>query len=310
MSSPCLSSNRCFNKAVEFLVLLFLAFARSGSFCSEAARREASSLEGWVTAGANPQRMSWVPHAAPGALEVIWQSQELPDMGWHSWWPVIPGYNHQAAPYRWSVGPSKNKSMYWAHGDNVGPTICQDRMYVHRGNAIVAFGPAGSRSRAPVLPVARAPSGGVVPDPLSEAVLRERLEAEIQKILDAGHAARQGAPLPESCTLITAWNFMFLVPELADYLRQQALPKVQEAVDRYTRMAPYWMAGHNEEVQHENGLTPLHQTHALFQAKAWILRASRDELAKFLDSPLVPVGDLYYLQNLIATLEAPRSANR
>ena len=111
-------------------------------------------------------------------------------------------------------------------------------------------------------------------------------------------------------TLITAWNFMFLVPELADYLRQHALPKVQEAVDRYTRMAPYWMAGHNEEVQHENGLTPLHQTHALFQAKARILRASRDELAALLDAPLVPVGDLYYLQNLITTLEAPRGANR
>ena len=75
---------------------------------------------------------------------------------------------------------------------------------------------------------------------------------------------------------------MFLVPELADYLRQNARPKVQEAVDRYTRMAPYWMAGHNEEVQHENGITPLYQTHALFQAKAQILQTSRDELAKVL----------------------------
>jgi hypothetical protein len=105
-------------------------------------------------------------------------------------------------------------------------------------------------------------------------------------------------------TLITAWNFMFLVPELADYLRQNALEKVQDAVDRYTRMAPYWMAGHNEEVQHENGITPLYQTHALFQARAQILQASRDELAKFLDTPVVPAGDLFYLQNLVATLEA------
>jgi hypothetical protein len=105
-------------------------------------------------------------------------------------------------------------------------------------------------------------------------------------------------------TFITSWNFMFLVPELGDYLRQNALSRVQEAVDRYTHMAPYWMAGHNEEVQHENGITPLYQTHALFQAKAQILQASRDELAKVLDSPMVPAGDLFYLQNLIATLEA------
>jgi hypothetical protein len=97
---------------------------------------------------------------------------------------------------------------------------------------------------------------------------------------------------------------MFLVPELADYLRQNALVKVQDAIDRYTRMAPYWMAGHNEEVQHENGLTPLLQTHALFQARAQILHASRDELAKVLDTPVVPVGDLFHLQNLIATIEA------
>jgi hypothetical protein len=38
-------------------------------------------------------------------------------------------------------------------------------------------------------------------------------------------------------TFITAWNLMFLVPELADYLRQNALPRVQDAIDRYTRLA-------------------------------------------------------------------------
>jgi hypothetical protein len=97
---------------------------------------------------------------------------------------------------------------------------------------------------------------------------------------------------------------MYLVPELADYLRQNALSKVRDAIDRYTHMAPYWMVGHNEEVQHENGLTPLYQTHALFQAKAQILQASREELAKVLDTPVVPAGDLFFLHNLIATLEA------
>ena len=75
-------------------------------------------------------------------------------------------------------------------------------------------------------------------------------------------------------------------------------------------MAPYWMAGHNEEIQHENGLTPLYQTHALFQAQAQILKAPRNELAKFLDTPLVPAGDLYYIQNLIATIEAPANKSR
>ncbi len=417
------------------------------------------------------------------------------------------GYNSQAGQYSWSVG--KTKPMYWAHGDNAGPTIYGGKMYVHRGNAIIAFGAGGRGSTAPVLSVARASSRGVAPDPLSEAILRERLAAEVQKMLDAGHlksgfakvglvdfmtvsslgqyllhywhnpaetlgtllralphlsaalqdkvrqylqneyaafppyryshigfrdgTAREPFDYPPTTprifehdfgpqssssfrgwskppqnvyamwkyaqagladaatvfrqatgvigatpadeyleafphvhnayiagyvgyvelakmagqshevqatelnrllqlrarhfrwdvqantgsnssdqyfyTFITAWNFMFLVPELADYLRQHALSRVQEAVERYTRMAPYWMAGHNEEVQHENGLTPLQQTHALFQAKAQILRASREELAGLLDTPSVPTGDLYYLENLIATLDARAASN-
>jgi len=414
------------------------------------------------------------------------------------------GYNNQVSQYLWSVGPAKVKPMYWAHGDNVGPTIYDGRMYVHRGNAIIAFGPDGLGGGAPVLPIARTRPGGTAPEPLSEMALRARLETEVRTILDRGHLQagfakiglidflavnrlgqhllhywhnpadmlvtllralphlppemqeqvrqylreeyaafapykyahigfKDGAPrepfaYPPSTprifehdfgpltaspfggwskpphnvygmwkyaqagladpatvfeqaagvigstpsdsylqafphvhnaylagyigyvelaklagrpyathqqeldrllrlraqtfrwdvqadtgaaqsdqyfyTLITAWNFMFLVPELADYLRQNALVKVQDAIDRYTRMAPYWMAGHNEEVQHENGLTPLLQTHALFQARAQILHASRDELAKVLDTPVVPVGDLFHLQNLIATIEA------
>ena len=414
------------------------------------------------------------------------------------------GYNSQLKQYLWSVGPEKLKPMYFAHGDNVGPTVYNGRLYVHRSNAIIAFGPDGLNKTAPVLPVAGTRPGGPAPDPISEAALRERLATEVRKILERGHLAsgfakiglidflavnrlgqhllhywhnpadiqitllralphlppemqpevrqylqkeyaafppykyvhigfKDGAPrepfaypsatsrifehdfgpitgfsypgwtkpphnvyamwkyaqagLAEPATvfeqasgmigsappdkylqafphvhnayiagyvgyvelakmagqahaaqqqelnrllrlradtfrwdvqadtgaaqsdqyfytLITAWNFMFLVPELADSLRQNAIVKVQDAVERYTRMAPYWMAGHNEEVQHENGLTPYHQTHALFQAKAQILREPREQLAKVLDTPLVPAGDLFYIQNLIATLEA------
>ncbi|MHC4355460.1 MAG: PQQ-binding-like beta-propeller repeat protein, partial [Planctomycetota bacterium] len=40
------------------------------------------------------------------------------------------GYNSQVGQYLWSVGPSTIKPMYWAHGDNVGPTIYDGRMYV------------------------------------------------------------------------------------------------------------------------------------------------------------------------------------
>ncbi len=97
------------------------------------------------------------------------------------------GYNSQVFQYLWSVGPANIKPMYWAHGDNVGPTIHAGKMYVHRGNAIVAFSPTGLGSSAPVLPVARIRPGGIGPEPLSEMVLRERLATEVGKILDQGH---------------------------------------------------------------------------------------------------------------------------
>jgi hypothetical protein len=94
-----------------------------------------------------------------------------------------------------------------------------------------------------------------------QAELNRLLELRAQNFRwDVQSATGNGQSDQYFYTLITAWNFMFLVPELADHLRQHALPKVQEVVTRYARMAPYWMAGHNEEVQHENGLTPTRLT--------------------------------------------------
>jgi outer membrane protein assembly factor BamB len=41
-------------------------------FCNELAVHAQAVSAGWVTAGANPQRTSWVPDAAPGLLKPIW----------------------------------------------------------------------------------------------------------------------------------------------------------------------------------------------------------------------------------------------
>jgi hypothetical protein len=103
---------------------------------------------------------------------------------------------------------------------------------------------------------------------------------------------------------IHAWNFMYLVPELADYLNLNAKPAVETAVDRYSHNAPYWFVGHNEEVQLENGITPYYPTHALFQAKALILKQPYQELVKYLDTPVFPVGDLFYIDNLVSAIKA------
>lgn len=47
------------------------------------------------------------------------------------------GYHFQQVQYRWD---SDNGKYSWAHANNVGPTICNDHIYVHRSNAVIALG--------------------------------------------------------------------------------------------------------------------------------------------------------------------------
>ena len=104
-------------------------------------------------------------------------------------------------------------------------------------------------------------------------------------------------------TLNVASNFMFLVPELADYLHDHALVKVQGALAEYESLAPYWFVSFAAEGFGENALTPLYDSQALFLAKAWILRDPGSELENFLDVPAFARGDLFYIQKLVAAIE-------
>lgn len=101
-----------------------------------------------------------------------------------------------------------------------------------------------------------------------------------------------------------ARNFIFLVPESGQYLREHALPAVRAAVDEYTTFTPYWFVSRFEATGTEGTLQPLYDYNAIFQAKALILGESLQELAKYLDVPAFPRGDLSYIQNLVTTLEA------
>ena len=96
---------------------------------------------------------------------------------------------------------------------------------------------------------------------------------------------------------------------MADYLRisaRSANPDkdILAILQKYQEIAPYWMVAHNGETQGESAIQPYQQTHSLFQALALVKKATRAELIKYLDTPIVPVGDLYYIDNLVAVLEA------
>lgn len=106
-------------------------------------------------------------------------------------------------------------------------------------------------------------------------------------------------------TLAVARNFIFLTPELGQYLHDHAFDKVQVAFDEYTHDAPYWFVTNYEATYNEITLQHLYDYHALFAVKAMILSDPREELARYLDVPGFARGDLFYIQNLILTLEAP-----
>jgi hypothetical protein len=102
-----------------------------------------------------------------------------------------------------------------------------------------------------------------------------------------------------------ARNFMMLVPELGDYLNENALNLVQTAMNEYEAVAPYWFVSRFDSSLGEGTMSNLYNYNALFLAKAYILKESQAELTKYLDAPAFEKGDLLYIQNIIAALEAP-----
>jgi outer membrane protein assembly factor BamB len=102
-------------------------------------------------------------------------------------------------------------------------------------------------------------------------------------------------------------NFMYLVPELAEYMNQNAYAEVEEAIDEYNYVVPCWFVSKYDSTFEEGMLDPLYNYPSLFQAKAYILKQPLEELVKYLDVPAFARGDLFYIQNLVAALEASRS---
>lgn len=106
-------------------------------------------------------------------------------------------------------------------------------------------------------------------------------------------------------TLNIARNFLMLSPELGTYLNQHALNKVQTAVNDYNKVGPYWFVARYTASIGESGMQNMYDVGAMFQAKAYILKQNRTELTKYLDAPGFERGDLFYIQNLVAALQAP-----
>ncbi len=106
-----------------------------------------------------------------------------------------------------------------------------------------------------------------------------------------------------------ARNFMFMVPELGHYMHEHINAEVQAAIDEYSEVAPYWFVTGFNATHGEAASQHLFDSHALFQARARILQEPGSELVKYLDVPAMQVGDLYYIENLVALIEAGVSSS-
>jgi hypothetical protein len=102
-------------------------------------------------------------------------------------------------------------------------------------------------------------------------------------------------------------NFMYLVPELAQHLRQNSLGAVQSAVAEYEKVAPYWFVSLASEGLAESSRAVLYDTQGLYLAKAYILDQKGNQLEKYLDAPAFFRGDLFYIQKLVIALQSQPS---
>jgi hypothetical protein len=115
---------------------------------------------------------------------------------------------------------------------------------------------------------------------------------------DASYDFRQG--------FAVARQFLFMTPELASAINSDssAFAKAQLLFTENITNAPYWFVNKFEATHGEGVFQHLYDVISMFSAKAMILKEPREELIKYLDVPAFARGDLFYIQNLVAAIEA------
>jgi hypothetical protein len=113
-----------------------------------------------------------------------------------------------------------------------------------------------------------------------------------------------------------AGGFIWLTPELGDYLFKNASARVEQVLVYQNWAAPYWHIARAEETTRvdsdrafwEGYHSHIYETASQFQARAYALKWNHDRLEKYLDAPSVYRGDLTYIQNLVAILQSQSAA--
>lgn len=121
---------------------------------------------------------------------------------------------------------------------------------------------------------------------------------------------------PETLPGAEAGGFILLVPELGNYLWTNSRSRVEQVLEYQNWAAPYWHIARAEEITRvdsqrafwEGYHSHIYETSSQFLARAYALKWTREQLERYLDASSVYRGDLTYIQNMVATLQAAASA--
>jgi hypothetical protein len=103
-----------------------------------------------------------------------------------------------------------------------------------------------------------------------------------------------------------ARNFIYLTPELGEYLKQSIPTQVNTAISEYDWIAPYWVVTRYEASFGEFASDNLYTHQAMFLAKAYISSDTTGQLLKYIDAPAFNTGDLFFIQTLALTLQSQK----
>lgn len=106
--------------------------------------------------------------------------------------------------------------------------------------------------------------------------------------------------------LNSAGNWMYLAPEVLNALKtSNRASQIQTVLNHAMLSEPFWFVSKYNRSFSESYNRPLFDYPSMFQANASFSGLNQAQLAKFLDVPAFEKGDLYYIQNLTAALDAP-----
>lgn len=109
------------------------------------------------------------------------------------------------------------------------------------------------------------------------------------------------------------WNlsrwWYWMTPEFAEYLKANhadIVTTIRRGIAEYWSLAPYWYLAHFHAALNEATMGPLHDR-SMLQGLALFNETVQRDLFSVVDIPAY-VGDMLYIQNLVAVLEAPTHA--